>query len=83
MADIIESGDLARLMPTQVQKDEALKALVTGLDRPNLMELSEANNPSHTGSYKTCLAMKAMYQRLLSLPEPNKEIALRTLLDRR
>ena len=82
MADVIESGNLARIMPTQAQKDTALKALISGLDKRNAIEISAVNDPAHVGSYRTCLAVKAMYQKTLSMPEPYKETALRTLLDR-
>ena len=82
MADVIEGGNLARTMPTEAQKDEALKALFSGLDKAIVIEISAANDPAHVGTYRTCLAAKAMYQKLLSMPEPYKETALRELLDR-
>jgi hypothetical protein len=81
-ADVIESGNLARTMLTEAQKDEALQVLFSGLDRASVTELSSSNDPTHVGTYRTCLAAKKMYQKALSMPEPYKERALRALLDR-
>lgn len=83
MADVIESGNLARTMPTEGQKDAALKALVQTLDRATLKEITATNDHAYVGSYTTCLAVKTMYQKALSMPEPYRETALRVLLDRR
>jgi hypothetical protein len=82
IADLIETGDLTRPMPVEAQKKEALKLLLSGLDKATLMDISAVGKSGQIGSYKTCLAVKATYLRLLAMPEPYKEIALRTLLDR-